>query len=517
MSQIYQQTYLIDAWGNRRIDAAQTNGGVNNLAVTIPTVNGVPTTNRLNELSYDFGGNVTNDATAGGSGALTFDGANRMTRAITGSLTSHYVYDAGGQRVRRIINGAETWQVFGFDGELLAEYPVASGAPSANAQREYGYRGGDMLVVAGCDVARWLIKDQIGTPRMLADVTGTLANIKRHDYLPYGEEVPVALRSGTYGYAADCLRQDFTTYERDDETGLDYARARYYASKQGRFISVDPMESSADGVDPQSWNRYAYVGNHPLELTDPSGLIWVHKGDRYEWINRGLTDAEVAAGWRIVTEFVVWTGDGYAALNPLRNEKQLFFATKFQARNALFGMQSATISEANASDGGLSPYRTTDGAGDVAMTISAGGAIKKIGTVLIGKIVARQVAKQTAQVTVEEVAEEIAVPKLVNFATGNNGALFREIMGHVKAVSGDGAAKAKLFEALAAQAKTLTGGGFEAVKVAAQDGANLYAGRGAEVLVISRDGVIYRGTQQAVTFIKGVAEKIDYTKFTRVN
>ena len=148
-----------------------------------------------------------------------------MTRAITGSLTSHYVYDAGGQRVRRIINGAETWQVFGFDGELLAEYPVASGVPSTYAQREYAYRGGDMLVVAGCDVARWLIKDQIGTPRILADVTGSLANIKRHDYLPYGEEVTgTALRSSTYGYAPDCLRHDFTTYERDDETGLDYAQ-----------------------------------------------------------------------------------------------------------------------------------------------------------------------------------------------------------------------------------------------------------------------------------------------------
>ena len=288
MSQIYQQTYLIDAWGNRRIDTAQTNGGVNNLAVTIPTVNGAPTTNRLNERSYDFAGNVANDATAGDSGALTFDGANRMTRAITNSLTNHYVYDADGYRVRRIINGVETWQVFGFDGELLAEYPVASGAPSTYAQREYAYRGGDMLVVAGCDVARWLIKDQIGTPRMLADVTGSLANIKRHDYLPYGEEVTgAALRSATYGYATDCLRQDFTTYERDDETGLDYAQARYYASKQGRYISVDPDISSAGVSDPQTWNRYAYVGNHPLVLTDPTGLKWYYNKDRMN--SSGLT------------------------------------------------------------------------------------------------------------------------------------------------------------------------------------------------------------------------------------
>ncbi len=227
-----------------------------------------------------------------------------MTRAITGSITSHYVYDASGQRVRRIISGAETWQVFGFDGELLAEYPVASGVPSTYAQREYAYRGGDMLVVAGCDVARWLIKDQIGTPRILADVTGSLANIKRHDYLPYGEEVPVSLRSGTYGYAADCLRQDFTTYERDDETGLDYAQARYYASKQGRFISVDPDLSSAGVSDPQTWNRYAYVGNHPLVLTDPSGLKWFYNSltNKFGWsLFNTLSEVDVAAGWGEIT------------------------------------------------------------------------------------------------------------------------------------------------------------------------------------------------------------------------
>ncbi|NOT61173.1 MAG: RHS repeat-associated core domain-containing protein, partial [Acidobacteria bacterium] len=157
-----------------------------------------------------------------------------------------------------------------------------------------------MLVVAGCDVARWLVKDQIGTPRILADVTGSLANIKRHDYLPYGEEVTGALRSATYGYATDCLRQDFTTYERDDETGLDYAQARYYASKQGRFISVDPDVSSAGVSDPQTWNRYAYVGNHPLVFTDPNGLKWYYNKDKntFGWLSRDtLTDEDKAAGW----------------------------------------------------------------------------------------------------------------------------------------------------------------------------------------------------------------------------
>jgi hypothetical protein len=50
------------------------------------------------------------------------------------------------------------------------------------------------------------------------------------------------------------------------------SRARYYASGQGRFASVDPLTASARAAGPQSWNRYAYVGNNPLSNTDPTGM-----------------------------------------------------------------------------------------------------------------------------------------------------------------------------------------------------------------------------------------------------
>ncbi len=36
---------------------------------------------------------------------------------------------------------------------------------------------------------QWLVTDQLGTPRMIFDQTGALANVKRHDYLPFGEEL----------------------------------------------------------------------------------------------------------------------------------------------------------------------------------------------------------------------------------------------------------------------------------------------------------------------------------------
>ena len=60
--------------------------------------------------------------------------------------------------------------------------------------------------------------------------------------------------------------------ERDNETALDYFSARFYASLQGRFTSADPLIASGRASMPQSWNRYAYVLNNPLNLIDPSGL-----------------------------------------------------------------------------------------------------------------------------------------------------------------------------------------------------------------------------------------------------
>ena len=59
----------------------------------------------------------------------------------------------------------------------------------------------------------WLVTDQLGTPRMIFDKTGSLANTKRHDYLPFGEELFAnqGLRTGTMGYSVnDGIRQKFT-------------------------------------------------------------------------------------------------------------------------------------------------------------------------------------------------------------------------------------------------------------------------------------------------------------------
>jgi len=70
--------------------------------------------------------------------------------------------------------------------------------------------------------------------------------------------------------SAGAERKKFTGHERD-HSGLDYMHARYYRPEWGRFLSVDPTWASADLGKPQSWNRYAYVLNNPVNLTDPDG------------------------------------------------------------------------------------------------------------------------------------------------------------------------------------------------------------------------------------------------------
>ncbi len=265
-----QQTYNYDQWGNRTVSGQ-----------TIDT-----TTNRMTasggvSLGYDATGNQTSN----GAYSRWYEAENRMTKATASGGTSYYYYNAEGQRTRRVVGTAETWLVYGFEGELVAEYPVVGTFNGSNpptvTQKEYGHRSGQLLVVGGCDTMRWLVGDQVGTPRMESDTTGSLAGIRRHDYLPFGEDL-FGVVSGTnqrttgrgYTTAAgqDCVRQQFTSKERDTESGLDFFEARYYSSLQGRFTSADPIIITPERViDPQQLNLFAYARNNPLRFTDPTG------------------------------------------------------------------------------------------------------------------------------------------------------------------------------------------------------------------------------------------------------
>ncbi|MBK9693454.1 MAG: RHS repeat-associated core domain-containing protein [Gemmatimonadetes bacterium] len=95
-----------------------------------------------------------------------------------------------------------------------------------------------------------------GTVRGLARFR-TGAKVKEFAEAPWGDAV------------ADTglvVRYHFAGREYDSESGLYYMRARYYDPALGRWISEDPI-GIAGGL-----NVYAYAGNDPVNLTDPSGL-----------------------------------------------------------------------------------------------------------------------------------------------------------------------------------------------------------------------------------------------------
>lgn len=119
----------------------------------------------------------------------------------------------------------------------------------------------------------YLTNDHLGSPRINTDPNGNVT--ARHDYPPFGEEIASSKRGVELGYAADWVRKQFTGYERDDETNLDFAEARMYSTSQGRFNAADPLLSSGTVYAPQTWNRYAYALNNPVKFIDPTGLfIW---------------------------------------------------------------------------------------------------------------------------------------------------------------------------------------------------------------------------------------------------
>ena len=109
------------------------------------------------------------------------------------------------------------------------------------------------------------------------------------------------LRSAALGHSVgDGVRQQFTSKERDVDTGLDFFEARYYANGQGRFTTVDPAMQSVSGTNPQSWNRYVYAFNNPLRYIDPLGL-WAYSIE-YEYYEEGEKKGQVKSAKLVFTK-----------------------------------------------------------------------------------------------------------------------------------------------------------------------------------------------------------------------
>ena len=266
----WNQTYTFDRYGNRNFNENLTTtlpkgclDGSNPVMceadreIFNPDLN--PANNRMaagQGWAYDTAGNVITDAEGR---QFSYDAENKQ-KEVKDSLNQtigQYFFDGDGKRVKKYVpsTGEVTVFVYNAGGSLVAEYSTIVETQNPKVQ--------------------YLTADHLGSPRINTDQNGNVTS--RTDYMPYGEEIiGLGGRSPNDNYVKNNVRQGFTGYETDTETGLEFAQARVYSNQIGRFHSPDPLGDSADLRKPQSINRYVYVLNSPLVLVDPTGLIWVN-------------------------------------------------------------------------------------------------------------------------------------------------------------------------------------------------------------------------------------------------
>jgi RHS repeat-associated protein len=175
-----------------------------------------------------------------------------------GSLLSpvpfHTIYDGEGKRIKKVTDLETVVYVYS-SSKLIAEY--SSATPPANPTTNY------------------TATDLLGSPRVITNSSGTVTS--RRDFMPFGEELFADGQNRTVGdhysqSGQDSVRKRFTGYEKDMETGFDFAEARMYDNRYGRFTAVDPLLASGKSSTPQTFNRFVYAVNRPLALRDPTGL-----------------------------------------------------------------------------------------------------------------------------------------------------------------------------------------------------------------------------------------------------
>jgi RHS repeat-associated protein len=248
----WKQTFEYDRYGNRRFNELNTTTITKNCtsgsnavvcAADVPAVNPTinQTNNRLDGYTFDTAGNTTVDALGR---SFIYDAENKQTevRDSQSNPIGKYYYDGDGKRVKKVAGNETTIFIYDAAGKLVAEY-----SNQTNATPQISY----------------LTNDHLGSPRINTDASGAVT--ARHDYQPFGEEITRA------SYGNDDVRKQFTGYEKDEETDLDFAQARYFNSGVGRFSSPDDFLNDTSVSDPASWNLYVYVRNNPLRFIDPNG------------------------------------------------------------------------------------------------------------------------------------------------------------------------------------------------------------------------------------------------------
>jgi RHS repeat-associated protein len=215
-------------------------------------------------LQYDSNGNLLCD----GTHTYTWDLDNRLT-TIDGGTPS--LFDAFDRRVE--FNGISQLLYPPFD----PGYHLGIASQQALGGIRLPLPGGIQAIYNSTGLAEYRIANW-QTSEPLTVTPSHTVTIDSH-YSPFGE--PYAGVSGGYnGFFAGMYAISAHGFIGDSYE----ANFRLYNYQQGRWISPDPAGLAAvDLTNPQSFNRYAYALNDPLQFMDPIGLQGVNCGAGRHW------------------------------------------------------------------------------------------------------------------------------------------------------------------------------------------------------------------------------------------
>jgi len=269
----WTQSFTIDPFGNVAKSGSLSFSALYGIA-----------TNRITNYSssYDSDGNLTG-INLGTSHTYSWDAEGRPVAMDSLSIT----YDAFGRMVEQNNGGTYKQIVYGPGGTKLA---LMNGGTLNEAF--VALPAGSQAVYTSSGLDHYRHSDWLGTSRL--STTNLRGLYSDAAYAPYGE----------YYAATGNTDVSYTGQNQDtvpgNANGAQYDFTyRQYSPVQGRWLSPDPLGLGAVNIaNPQTWNRYAYVGNSPMNRMDSLGLCgWELWG--YYWVNKKTGEEELIGTYLI--------------------------------------------------------------------------------------------------------------------------------------------------------------------------------------------------------------------------
>jgi RHS repeat-associated protein len=189
-----------------------------------------------------------------------------------GTATLTFTHDTEHQRYKQV--GPDGTTLYLGAGGAMAEKFTGSGGASQwnNYLTVAGQLVGMYVEKSDETVAtRYFHKDHLGSIAVITDEAGAV--LERLSYDAWGRRRFANGTDDPSGSITSQTTRGFTEHEQLAAVGLVHMNGRVYDPVLARFGSPDPMTESPFST--QGWNRYSYVGNSPVNFTDPSGYCFM--------------------------------------------------------------------------------------------------------------------------------------------------------------------------------------------------------------------------------------------------